>query len=152
MTKSILGMNRFFSFGSSPTSRGNDTAYDQAVTNIWPMITSWHHATGSGSGQSSASVRCLRAEQITDQSRQPDGVPNRDPNHASKGSTTSNKNNNNNNGNNNGNNNNGNNNNGNNNNGNNGNNNGSHKGAAGKTVPALGGLAVAGLVFGLVLA
>lgn len=73
MTPKILGANRFFSFGSEPVKANDETEYAIAVTNIWPVLFSWHH---SGSG-SSASLRCMRADKIAVDSDEPKDVPSR---------------------------------------------------------------------------
>lgn len=76
MTEKILGANRFFNFGSEPTAEGNKTEYDIAITNIWPVVLSWHHEAGSGDS-STASLRCLRADNVAFDSRAPGTVPDR---------------------------------------------------------------------------
>lgn len=76
MTEKILGPNRFFSFGSQPTAPDNDTEYDIAITNIWPVLFSWHHESDSGTS-STASLRCFRTDRVAYDSRESDGVPNR---------------------------------------------------------------------------
>jgi hypothetical protein len=78
LSKEVLGRNRFFALGSQPTGFQNDTEYDIAVTNVWPILFVWDHQQGSsGQHDTIADLRCLRANQVMSGSRTPSSVPSR---------------------------------------------------------------------------
>ncbi|EHK21782.1 uncharacterized protein TRIVIDRAFT_222752 [Trichoderma virens Gv29-8] len=76
----LLAGSRFFTFGFPPASENNETEYDTAVRNIWPVLFTWSHASGTSDNitMAASTLRCLRPSNVTSGSR--------DPNESSKGS------------------------------------------------------------------
>ncbi|KAL7930224.1 hypothetical protein V8C35DRAFT_283598 [Trichoderma chlorosporum] len=75
----LLTSSRFFTFGSAPTSGNNQTEYDNAVTNIWPVLFSWSHVSGASNTTAvTSTLRCLRPSNITSGSRDPNATKNGD--------------------------------------------------------------------------
>ncbi|PNP50085.1 hypothetical protein THARTR1_09217 [Trichoderma harzianum] len=69
----LLTGDRFFTFGLPPTSENNETEYDAAVRNIWPVLFTWSHTSSTPDNFTSttSALRCLRASNITSGSRDP---------------------------------------------------------------------------------
>ncbi|KAL7917141.1 hypothetical protein ACQKWADRAFT_307463 [Trichoderma austrokoningii] len=74
-TKNLLLGSRFFTIGLEPTSNNNETEYDTAIRNIWPVLFTFSHVS-STANVSNAALRCLRPNNITNGSRDPDASNN----------------------------------------------------------------------------
>lgn len=72
-TKNLLLGSRFFTIGLEPTSNNNETEYDTAIRNIWPVLFTWSHVS-STSNVSEVALRCLRPNNITSGSRDPNAL------------------------------------------------------------------------------
>ncbi|KAL7904784.1 hypothetical protein GGI35DRAFT_484297 [Trichoderma velutinum] len=74
----LLTGDRFFTYGLSPASENNETEYDAAVRNIWPVLFTWGHTTSTPDNTTTvtSALRCLRASNITSGSRNPDASNN----------------------------------------------------------------------------
>ncbi|KAK4060781.1 uncharacterized protein Triagg1_10624 [Trichoderma aggressivum f. europaeum] len=74
LNEKLLTDNRFFTFGSAPASENNETEYDAAVRNIWPVLFTFSHTSNTPENITSvtSTLRCLRASNITSGSRDPE--------------------------------------------------------------------------------
>ncbi|KAL6884429.1 hypothetical protein GGI43DRAFT_433381 [Trichoderma evansii] len=70
-TEKLITDSRFFTMGLPPASNNNETEYDNAVRNIWPVLFTWSQGSGTVNVTESA-LRCLRPNNITSGSRDPD--------------------------------------------------------------------------------
>ncbi|KAJ4397416.1 hypothetical protein N0V93_001643 [Gnomoniopsis smithogilvyi] len=66
INQSILDAKRFYAYGSPSTQTSNTTAYQEAIENVWPVITLFSHLSASGTTASlNTAIQCLRASNGT---------------------------------------------------------------------------------------
>ncbi|UKZ72058.1 uncharacterized protein TrAtP1_012995 [Trichoderma atroviride] len=73
-TEKLLTGSRFFTFGSAPASENDETEYDTAIRNIWPVVFTWSHTSGTppdNTTKGASTLRCLRPNNIASGSRDP---------------------------------------------------------------------------------
>ncbi|KAK1238856.1 hypothetical protein MKX08_005917 [Trichoderma sp. CBMAI-0020] len=67
----LLTDSRFLKMGLEPMSSDNETEYDAAIRNIWPVLFTWSHVS-KAINVTDAALRCLRPSNVASGSRDPD--------------------------------------------------------------------------------
>lgn len=58
----MIDAKRFYAYGSAPTQTANVTAYEEALGNVWPVITLFSHFSETGEMASlNTAIQCVRA-------------------------------------------------------------------------------------------
>lgn len=66
INQTVLDAKRFYAYGSPSTQTANVTAYEEAVVNVWPVITLFSHLSADGTRDSlNTAIQCVRASNGT---------------------------------------------------------------------------------------